>query len=295
MATAALNENQVRAGTIRVGTSGWHYRHWLGTWYPEGTKAAEQFAYYRERFDTVEINNSFYRLPSPETFAAWRKAAPPGFLYAVKASRYITHMRKLREPEQGFEKFWTHVAALKEKLGPILFQLPPMWKIDTERLSAFLDALPAKQRYAFEFRNPTWYHDEVYALLSAHDCAFCIYELAGCLSPPQVTSSFVYVRLHGPGAKYSGSYTDAQLRSWTKRCIEHAHAGRDVFVYFDNDELGHAAFNAQRMRAMVMERTQQFAGIAVARSNAVSRGTLRNAKRKHRAPERKVRTQPTRR
>ena len=239
------------AGKIHIGTSGWHYKHWLGTWYPEGTRPNEQFAYYRERFQTVEINNSFYRLPSLETFAAWRKAAPRGFLYSVKASRYITHMRKLLEPEQSFEKFWTHVAVLKEKLGPILFQLPPRWNINTERLAHFLAALPKKRRYAFEFRNATWYHDEVYALLNEHDCAFCIYELAGHLSPPAVTSSFVYVRLHGPGAKYAGSYDDAQLKSWARKCRAHARKGRDVFLYFDNDEAGYAAFNAQRLRELV--------------------------------------------
>jgi len=235
------------AGKIHIGTSGWHYKHWLGTWYPEGTKAAEQFAYYRQHFDTVEINNSFYKLPSVETFTAWRKAAPRGFLYAVKASRYTTHMRKLMDPPQCYEKFMMQVVALKEKLGPILFQLPPGWKINTTRLADFLATLPKKHRYAFEFRNPTWYHEEVYALLNAYDCAFCIYELAGHLSPPQVTSSFVYVRLHGPGGKYAGSYSDAQLKSWAKKCRAYAQQGRDVFLYFDNDEAGYAAFNAQRL------------------------------------------------
>ena len=236
-----------RIGTIHVGTSGWHYKHWLGTWYPEGTKTAQQFAYYRERFDTVEINNTFYCLPSPETLKAWRKAAPPGFLFAVKASRYITHMRKLMEPETSFEKFWSRVAVLKEKLGPILFQLPPLWKINVPRFEQFLAALPTKHRYVFEFRNPTWYHKDIYALLNEYDCAFCIYELAGHLSPPEVTSSFVYVRLHGPGAKYAGSYDDTQLRSWARKCRVYAREGRDVFVYFDNDEAGYAAFNAQRL------------------------------------------------
>src|SRR5690606_29230186 len=124
----------------------------------------------------------------------------------------------------------------------------PAWKLNVARLEQFLDALPPKQRYAFEFRNPTWYDKEVYALLNAHDCAFCIYELAGHLSPPQVTSSFVYVRLHGPGAKYSGSYTDEQLKSWARKCRAYARRGKDVFAYFDNDEAGYAAFNAQRLR-----------------------------------------------
>ncbi|MDY6984728.1 MAG: DUF72 domain-containing protein, partial [Pseudomonadota bacterium] len=179
----------------------------------------------------------------------------------------------------------------------------PLWKINTERLATFLDALPPKQRYVFEFRNPTWYHDEVYALLSEHDCAFCIYELAGHLSPPQVTSSLVYVRLHGPGAKYSGSYTDKQLQSWTDKAFAHARAGKDVFVYFDNDELGYAAFNALRMRELVAEQAQQFsgtgvagtvvAGPAMANSKTVSRRAARSPK--HIQPAPKVRTQPNRR
>lgn len=239
------------AGKIHIGTSGWHYKHWLGTWYPEGTKAAQQFAYYRDRFDTVEINNSFYRLPSIETFSAWRAAAPRGFVYAVKASRYITHMRKLMEPATSYEKFFARVTALKEKLGPILFQLPPRWKVNTTRLAEFLQALPAQYRYAFEFREASWYHDEVYALLRAHDCAFCIYELEGHRSPQEVTASFVYVRLHGPGAKYAGSYDDRELKSWARKCRAYANKGMDVFLYFDNDEAGYAAFNAQRLRDLL--------------------------------------------
>ena len=251
MARAAATARKKRSGTIHVGTSGWHYKHWLGTWYPRGTKDAEQFAYYKEHFHTVEINNSFYRLPTVATFEAWRKAAPHGFLFAVKASRYITHMRKLMEPQRSYEPFINNVAALKDKLGPILFQLPPRWKVNTERLADFLATLPKKWRHAFEFREPSWYHSDVYALLRKYDCAFCIYELAGHLSPFEVTASFVYVRLHGPGAKYSGSYTDSQLKSWAKKCRAWASEGKDVFVYFDNDEAGYAAFNAQRLAELV--------------------------------------------
>jgi uncharacterized protein YecE (DUF72 family) len=240
------------AGRIHIGTSGWHYKHWRGTWYPEGLKDAEQFAYYKQQFHTVEINKSFYRLPTVETFEAWRKAAPRGFVFAVKASRYITHMRKLMEPERSYEPFMNNVAALKGKLGPILFQLPPRWKINTTRLAEFLPTLPPKWRFAFEFRNPTWYHNEVYALLREYNCAFCIYELAGHLSPAEVTANFVYVRLHGPGAKYCGSYTDAQLKTWAGQCRAYAGKGKDVFVYFDNDEAGHAAHNAERLNKLVL-------------------------------------------
>lgn len=238
-------------GKVYVGTSGWHYKHWLGNWYPEGTRASDQFAYYKKHFKTVEINNSFYRLPTMKTFSAWREAAPRGFLYSVKASRYITHMRKLKEPKQSMKAFMTNVAVLKEKLGPILFQLPPSWNVNTERLAEFLQALPTKHRYAFEFRNASWYTDEVYAMLNEHDCAFCIYELAGHLAPPEITASFVYVRLHGPGEKYQGSYSDQALRNWAKKCRECTGAGKDVFVYFDNDQAGYAAINAQRLREIL--------------------------------------------
>lgn len=240
-------------GKIHIGTSGWHYKHWIGTWYPQDTRPAQQFDYYRQHFSTVEINNSFYRLPTVDTFTAWRDAAPGHFVYAVKASRYITHMRKLNEPKQSMAKFMNNVQALGDKLGPILFQLPPGWKLNTQRLAAFLQALPRHHRYAFEFRNASWYHAEVYALLNEYDCAFCIYELAGHLSPQEVTSSLVYVRLHGPGDKYQGSYTEQALQHWAAKCRECAKAGKDVFVYFDNDQAGYAAFNAQRLAQLVKE------------------------------------------
>jgi uncharacterized protein YecE (DUF72 family) len=236
---------------IYIGTSGWHYKHWIGTFYPEGTKDAEQLAYYLKFFHTVELNNSFYRLPSEETFMNWNKAVPPDFIFVVKANRYITHNKKLKDPEQSLALFFDHVKGLKKKLGPILFQLPPKWNVNEERLESFLEHLPRKYRYVFEFRNPSWYTENVYALLRKHKCAFCIYELAGHLSPMVATADFVYVRLHGPGDKYQGSYTDKALKEWSAQCKEWVKEKKDVFVYFDNDQLGYAAFNAKRMLEMV--------------------------------------------
>ena len=236
---------------IHIGTSGWHYKHWKGPFYPSHLAEAEQFHYYIRYFSTVEINNSFYMLPAMETFADWRKAAPDNFLFAVKASRFITHMKKLNLDAKGVKKFFSHVEKLREKLGTILFQLPPKWNVNAERLDNFLSVLPKVYRYAVEFRNQTWYSDEVYAILEKHNCAFCIYELEQHLSPLQVTADFVYLRLHGPGKKYQGSYSNAVLSSWAARCKQWRDERKDVFVYFDNDQEGNAVRNALSLHEMV--------------------------------------------
>jgi uncharacterized protein YecE (DUF72 family) len=235
-----------------IGTSGWHYKHWFGTFYPPHVKSSGQFQYYLQFFSTVEINNSFYRLPSAKTFANWRKASPHQFIFSVKASRYITHMKKLKDPETSLHKFLTHVHALKEKLGPVLFQLPPGWKLNTGRLKEFLQCLPAPGRYVFEFRNPSWYHPDVFALLKKYNCAFCIYELNGHLTPFELTADFVYIRLHGPSAKYQGNYSENILRKWSRYCKNWLKT-KDVFVYFDNDEAGYAAFNAKRLKELLTD------------------------------------------
>lgn len=236
---------------IHIGTSGWHYKHWIGTFYPSATKSDAQFDYYRRHFNTVEINNSFYKLPSPETFKKWRKESPDDFLFVVKASRFITHMKKLTDPKESSQKFFANVKHLKEKLGPILFQLPPSWKLNIERFAEFLAALPKKHRYVFEFRNETWYDEDVFKLLAKYNCAFCIYELAGHQSPTNITADFVYVRLHGPGNKYQGSYTLTQLKDWAEQCKEWQKEGLEIFVYFDNDEKGYAAFNAVTLKELI--------------------------------------------
>jgi uncharacterized protein YecE (DUF72 family) len=241
----------MKKGRIYIGTSGWHYKHWKGVFYPEDTRDDEQFALYAEHFQTVEINNSFYKLPDASTFTNWRKASPKRFLFAVKASRYITHMVKLKANKQSLRKFFTRVVKLEEKLGPILFQLPPRWKVNTERLASFLSQLPSGHRYAFEFRDQTWYTEEVLDLLKKWNCAFCIYHLERHLSPLEVTADFVYIRLHGPGNKYQGSYNKRALQTWAGRCREWLKNKKDVYIYFDNDQAGYAVKNAQQLQALM--------------------------------------------
>jgi uncharacterized protein YecE (DUF72 family) len=236
---------------IRIGTSGWHYKHWCGPFYDEKLPASKMLAEYYRHFDTVEINNSFYRLPTEDAFRCWRESTPKNFLFAVKGSRFITHMKKLKDPENALENLIPRAEQLKEKLGPILWQLPPKWGINTDRLEEFLSALPTKHRYAIEFREPSWHTERVYEILHKHNAAFCIFELAGHHSPLQVTANWTYVRLHGPGARYQGSYTDQKLSEWAEWIATQRQAGRDVYVYFDNDQAGYAAHNALQLKRLV--------------------------------------------
>jgi uncharacterized protein YecE (DUF72 family) len=245
---------------VRVGTSGWHYRHWKGLFYPEDLPASKMLGWYLERFDSVELNNSFYKLPAKEALAAWRAGTPPGFLFAVKGSRFLTHMKKLKDPEEGVRRFMERVEALGEKLGPILFQLPPFWAVNAERLDAFLDGLPRKRRYAFEFRNPTWHSNEVYAILRRHNAAFCAWELAGVRSPVEITADWTYVRLHGPEGPYQGSYSDSALAGWAGRIRKWRRRLRAVYVYFDNDQGAHAPRNAGALRKLVVGSAYSYTG-----------------------------------
>jgi uncharacterized protein YecE (DUF72 family) len=232
----------------RIGTSGWHYKHWVGRFYPDKTKPADMLKLYLEKFNTVEINNSFYRLPEEKTFENWSASVPGDFIFAVKASRYITHIKKLKDGRQGFERLQERIDVLKKKLGPVLFQLPPGWEYNGERLNEFINVLPSQYQFAFEFRNHSWYNNETYDLLRKKNAAFVIYELEGHLSPIELTSDFAYLRLHGPGGKYQGSYSDEKLKEWIKRFRSWGNNGiKDVYCYFDNDQNGYAAFNAQRM------------------------------------------------
>ncbi len=236
---------------MHIGTSGWHYAHWKGPFYPQGIASADMFSYYAQRFRTVELNNTFYRLPEEVTLRAWRAAAPQGFVFAAKASRFVTHMKKLKDPRRTLPPFLKRVELLRETLGPILFQLPPRWRFNPERLEAFLEALPKDHRYAFEFRDPSWYHPHVYRALKAHGAAFCICHLAGHLSPMQVTAGFVYLRLHGPGGPYEGQYSDEVLAAWAGTISAWARQGKDVYCYFDNDQAGYAVEDAARLQAVL--------------------------------------------
>jgi uncharacterized protein YecE (DUF72 family) len=237
---------------IRIGTSGYHYKHWLETFYPPKTPAAKMLAYYTRQFDTVELNNSFYRLPTIAAFAAWRKATPGNFVFAVKASRFITHNKKLKDPENAVDNILARAAHLGKKLGPVLFQLPPSWKVNVARLEGLLEVLPREHRYVFEFRETSWMTTEVYRVLRRYNAAFCIYQLAGYQSPLEITADFTYVRLHGPDAgKYQGSYSNPELRKWAERIDAWATKLKGIYVYFDNDQAGYAAQNAITLRKMV--------------------------------------------
>jgi uncharacterized protein YecE (DUF72 family) len=239
------------ASEVRIGTSGWHYNHWRGPFYDPATSGDQMLPFYIRHFDNVEINNSFYRLPGEETLEMWRKSTPPNFVFAMKASRFITHNKKLGDPQSALEKFMPRAEILGRKLGPILFQLPPRWHVNPERLESFLKMLPKRHRYAFEMRDATWHIQPIYDLLHAHSAAFCIYELAGFQSPIEITADFAYIRLHGPAGPYQGSYSPESLRTWAKRIHAWRKDLKRVYVYFDNDQEAFAVNNALELKRLV--------------------------------------------
>jgi uncharacterized protein YecE (DUF72 family) len=243
----------VARGRLWIGTSGWHYAHWVGPFYPAGTRPRDFLAFYARSFRTVEVNNSFYRLTPPSSVRLWVEGTPPDFLFAVKANRFITHRKKLKDAERSTRLFFDSIRGFGRKLGPILFQLPPRWNVDVERLATFLEVLPRGPRYAFELRDETWFRRDIYDLLRRRGAAFCVWELAGRHSPVVDTAPFAYVRLHGPGGAYQGSYDGRTLRGWARRIASWRDAGRDVHVYFDNDERGYAAADAARLQSMCLE------------------------------------------
>ena len=237
-----------RRGALHIGTSGWHYKHWLGPFYPEGTRPAKMLDYYQRHFSTVEINNSFYRLLSPKALEQWRAATPGDFVFTAKGSRFLTHMRKLKDTGQGVARYFERTRALGDKLKVVVFQLPPNWSCNADRLDAFIAALPADYRYAFELRDESWFAEAVYDVLKRHRAAFCIYDIAGRRSPDLVTTDFVYLRLHGPGKRaYEGSYSAQRLRALADRIAGWRRDGRDCFVFFDNDAEGNAPRDARRL------------------------------------------------
>ncbi len=236
---------------IHVGTSGWHYKQWLGDFYPEKFAPAKMFPWYAREFDTVEINNCFYRLPEEKTFQSWRDLAPPGFIFAVKASRFITHIKRLRDAADAVDLLFTRAKPLGVTLGPVLFQLPPRWKLNLERLAEFLEILPRGHRYSLEFRDGSWCVPQVYELLARHNVAYCIHDWREMPWPKQLTADFTYVRFHGSGTRYGGNYPDHQLREWADRLREWQGRLRAAYVYFNNDIGGHAIRNARTLRELL--------------------------------------------
>jgi uncharacterized protein YecE (DUF72 family) len=234
-------------GKIVIGTSGWHYEHWKGSFYPRKISSKNFLDYYVTTFPTVEINRTFYSLPERRVFSSYAKKVPASFIFSVKASRFITHVKKLKDPKPSLKRLFSRIDGLGTHLGPILFQLPPLWKANPERLKIFLKALPKGYRYAFEFRDPSWLTEEIYALLKEYSVAFCIYDFEGFLSPQIATAKFIYVRLHGPKDAYAGKYSLSTLKKWAKYFRKEAKNGKDIYCYFDNDEAGNAAINAKTL------------------------------------------------
>jgi uncharacterized protein YecE (DUF72 family) len=208
-------------------------------------------AHYVEKFDTVELNNTFYKLPAKTSISNWRDSTPSDFLFAVKGSRFLTHMKKLRDAEQGLNRFLEAVGVLGAKLGPVLFQLPPNWQVDKDRLASFLEFFPRELRCAFEFRNPSWDTKQIYDLLARYNAGYCIFDLAGYRSPTEVTAKFTYVRLHGPGGKYQGTYKDGELGKWARQIEKWRKTLSAIYVYFDNDDSGCAPRDGLRLKSMI--------------------------------------------
>jgi uncharacterized protein YecE (DUF72 family) len=241
---------------IHIGTSGWHYKHWLGDFYPERYAPDKMFSWYAREFHTVEINNSFYRLPEQKIFQRWKDLAPPGFIFAVKASRFITHIKRLKDAQDAVDLLFSRARRLGSTLGPVLFQLPPRWKANVERLAEFLSILPKRHRFALEFRDESWYRPPVYELLRLHNVAICLHDWQEIRSPKQLTANFTYIRFHGSGSRYGGNYPVACLREWADKIRSWQEELREVFVYFNNDIGGHAIRNARSLRAMLGSRAQ---------------------------------------
>jgi uncharacterized protein YecE (DUF72 family) len=236
---------------VHVGTSGWHYKHWVGDFYPARFPTDKMFSWYAREFQTVEINNSFYRLPEKKTFTQWKALAPPGFVFAVKASRFITHIKRLKDAEDSVKLFFSRARPLGAALGPVLFQLPPRWKLNFDRLSDFLSILPRRRKFTLEFRDESWYSPPVYRLLRLHNVALCIHDWREMPWPKELTADFIYIRFHGSGARYGGNYSHTELRHWAETIRGWQPQLKEVFVYFNNDIGGHAIRNARSLGHML--------------------------------------------
>jgi uncharacterized protein YecE (DUF72 family) len=236
---------------IRIGTSGWYYDHWRERFYPADLPKSKWFEYYAQHFDTVEINNTFYHLPKEQTLQRWHDIAPKDFLYAVKANRYITHIKKLNDAAESCELFLERVNLLKTRLGPILYQLPPSLHKNLDLLEAFIKLLPKRKTAVFEFRHQSWYGDDTFKLLDKSGVGFCIHDMLGKESPRIVTGNVIYVRFHGTAGRYAGNYPESQLQDWAKWLKSQAKNVRAVYAYFNNDVQGHAINNAKQLKSLL--------------------------------------------
>jgi uncharacterized protein YecE (DUF72 family) len=247
----------------RVGCSGWNYKSWRGKFYAPELPVKKWLDHYASVFDTVEVNNTFYQLPEASTFACWKRQTPTGFLVAVKASRFLTHIKRLKDPEEPIKRLFSRAKALGTRLGPVLYQLPPNFfrnDVNVERLEVFLRALPRRinrrvVNHVFEFRHPSWYVDETYRLLERHGQTLCLHDKRGSAILEPFFGPVVYVRFHGTSGHYAGSYPDERLESWASTLANQWRAGRQIYAYFNNDPDAVATENARTLRRLLFERT----------------------------------------
>lgn len=243
----------MKRAEFRIGTSGWSYPHWREIFYPTYLRQPEWFHHYAKHFDTVEINYSFYRLPSEEAFDRWRQQAHPGFVYALKANRFLTHIKHLKEVGEPLDLFLTRARRLGDKLGPILWQLPPRWRANIGRMEKFAAHLPSDLTHVFEFRHSSWFCESVRDLLKDFHLTFCIFDMRDLPCPSWITSSTIYLRFHGSELVYGGRYGRDGLKPWSARIRRWLSEGCGVYAYFNNDALGYAVKDAQTLRELVAE------------------------------------------
>ena len=237
------------AQKIHVGTSGWAYDHWSEVFYPKDCPKSKWLDFYTKHFSTVELNASFYRLPKPQTFEGWSKKTPDNFLWAVKASRYITHIRRIRDVQEPLERFFSSADCLREKLGPILFQLPPNLVFDEAVLSNFCKSLPGDHLYTLEVRHPSWAQPRVFEILGQYNISLCISDTAGRYPLiEQLTASFIYIRLHGSRSLYASEYTEEELRAYAAKIKGWS---KDTYLYFDNDYKWYVIKIARRLKEIL--------------------------------------------
>jgi uncharacterized protein YecE (DUF72 family) len=236
---------------IRIGTSGWHYDHWIGRFYPQKMRKENWLEFYAQHFDTVEINNTFYHLPREQTMVHWRDKVPANFLFAVKASRYITHIKKLHNTAEEVGRFFALASLLEDRLGPVLYQLPPSLHKNLERLDEFIQSLPRRDNAVFEFRHSSWYDQGTFDLMNQHGVALCVHDMGDKAPPRIVTGDVAYVRFHGTNGRYAGNYPDHMLQDWADWLKAQIAGVRAIYAYFNNDISGHALNNARTLRQIM--------------------------------------------
>lgn len=237
--------------SCRIGTSGWFYDHWYGKFYPEELKKSDMLGFYIKNFDTVEINMTFYHTPTEKILNSWKSRSPEDFLFSVKANRWITHQKKLRDVDKDVSSFLSRINVLGDKLAAILFQLPGSIKKDNELIESFLSILPKEFRYAIEFRDNSWNNDDVFNILKKYNTAYCIISAPKMQTITELTADFVYIRLHGIDSWYSYRYTKQDIKWWADRIREFLDEKLNVYVYFNNDYNAFAVENARELRELV--------------------------------------------